>query len=625
MAVLQRLAAAVDALPKQAMLGGWARAWAELAGQLGIVDESGEACRRQDFGILLDSLAEGDRLAALLGWEPVVLDRRQALAALMDTARNVRSRCPPDESGRVRVLAAPSVRAVQVPYLFFAGLAEKSFPMPEPQNRLYSRAEEERLVRAGLPLSAAGLRHSEEMLLFYEVLTRATRRLCFSYPAMDESGQPLSPSPYLEELEQVCGPGRIRRTVVPDLSPIPAHDDPLTAEEFRVKAVAASLDGDVSLLAGLVRGDAGLAGDNLLAGLRTTHAREDRNAFGPMEGMIDGDAARRQLAARYSAEAAFSATELERYAACPFRFLMEHVLRLRPLDDLTLETDYRARGQRFHEVLSAFHQRVNRACGGPASPASLDEAEYQRILDETLNDVFGPGELAPLARAFREIDRKLLVEWTAEYRQQHAAYDGLWPQCQRPLSPAWFEVSFGMECHEPPSTERPLELDTSAGLVRIVGRIDRIDLGMIGGRTVFNVLDYKTSATAKFNPQGVAEGTCLQLPLYALATEKLLLAGQEALAWQAGYWPLLAGGYKPKQALTVRDSEESLLAPLAEWEAIREAAVRSVGAIVACLREGRFPVYNADEHCTRNCSYNTLCRINQIRSLEKTWQLPVQG
>ena len=60
------------------------------------------------------------------------------------------------------------------------------------------------------------------MLLFYEAVTRATRRLWLSYPALDAAAQQLSPSPYLQEVERACGPGRIARCEQTDLSPVPA-------------------------------------------------------------------------------------------------------------------------------------------------------------------------------------------------------------------------------------------------------------------------------------------------------------------------------------------------------------------------------------------------------------------
>ena len=109
-------------------------------------------------------------------------------------------------------------------------------------------------------------RNRDEMLLFYEVMTRATRRLFFSYPALDKTAQPLLPSPYLNEVEQACGLGQIQRTEVADLSPVPVDDEPMSPTEFRVKAVSTALEGNVSLLAGLLRWakPAGLADDVFL-------------------------------------------------------------------------------------------------------------------------------------------------------------------------------------------------------------------------------------------------------------------------------------------------------------------------------------------------------------------------
>ena len=89
------------------------------------------------------------------------------------------------------------------------------------------------------------------MLLFYEAVTRATKRLYLSYPALDEAAQPLLPSPFLREVEQVFGPDRIPRTVQTDLSPIPPDDEPLCEAELRVKAIDTALRGNVGLLAGM--------------------------------------------------------------------------------------------------------------------------------------------------------------------------------------------------------------------------------------------------------------------------------------------------------------------------------------------------------------------------------------
>ncbi len=171
---------------------------------------------------------EDDRLSQWLGREAPTLDCRAALAVLLDIAASRRLRPGSDDGGRVRVLSAANARALRMPYVFLASLSEKSFPSPEREDRLYGRAEAQRLVEGGLPLVTRWQRSSEEMLLFYEAATRATRRLWLSYPAMDASAQPLSPSPYLQEVEQACGAGRIPRIVRNDLNPVPADDGPLS-------------------------------------------------------------------------------------------------------------------------------------------------------------------------------------------------------------------------------------------------------------------------------------------------------------------------------------------------------------------------------------------------------------
>ena len=123
----------------------------------------------------------------------------------MDILRSERVGHAGDESGYVRVLSASSVRSLQIPYLFLAGLSEKVFPPADREDRLYSEAEYARLIDAGLPLVGRTQRTRDEMLLFYEAITRAGKRLWLSYPALDDSAQPLLPSPFLREVEQAFG------------------------------------------------------------------------------------------------------------------------------------------------------------------------------------------------------------------------------------------------------------------------------------------------------------------------------------------------------------------------------------------------------------------------------------
>ncbi|MFH1918776.1 MAG: PD-(D/E)XK nuclease family protein [Planctomycetota bacterium] len=570
-----------------------------------------------------DALRANDKLSGLLGRNPPEIERAEAFASLLDVLRSVGVRDRAEESGRVRILSASSARALRIPYLFFAGLAERSFPPPDRQDRLYSEAEYRTLIDEGLPLVARSERNREEMLLFYEVMTRASRQVSFSYPALDEAAQPLSASPYLDEVELACGPGRIPRTEAPTLSPIPRHDEPLTAAEFRVKAVSTALEGNVSLLADLVHREPrpGVA-ESILAGLAMVEARQDRNTFGPTEGLLDGDAARREMSIRFGPAWTFTATELEQYASCPYQFFLDRVLGLEPLEDLDLSLDYRARGRLVHRGLADFHQRVNEHGKGPTSPAALDEEDYRRLLGETYQRLTQHAARGPLDAALHEVDLRLWTRWADDYRRQHEAYDQEWQDCGVPLRPTWFEVSFGHSgdhaCRL--STDRPLELSVPGGVIRIAGRIDRIDTGTIAGQTVFNVLDYKTGTSTRYSRDALTAGTALQLPLYAMATQQLLLAEEHAVPWQAGYWALQQNGFKPKQALRMYECRDERLQARSEWESVQANVVANVATWVEEIRAARFPVSSADVDCTRLCPFRTICRINHVRSLGKTWE-----
>ncbi len=691
LAILQCLAAALDALPDRATLPHWAAAWQCLARETGLLrtieadtdaratdggaptrETAGESLSspaladRHAWNRLMEVLAAGDRLAAWLEQRPPELNRRAALDALLDILASESIGHAGDESGCVRVLSASSIRSLRIPYVFLAGLSEKVFPPPERDNRLYSEAEYGRMIDAGLPFVPRTERTREEMLLFYEAVTRAGKRLYLSYPALDASAQPLLPSPFLREVEQAFAPLNIPRVERADLSPIPPDDEPHCAAEFRIKALATALDGNVALLAGLLhterreerekgetqrslfaetqtekhpkRGSAKKAkrgtptsaaatpspvspllsplSSNLVAGLATVYLRQDRERFGPAEGLLLGTDAQSYFASRFPRQHVFSATDLEHYATCPFRFLIERVLGIEPLEELSLEFDVRNRGRAVHDVLAVFHRRVNERLGRPATPLELEAAEFDTLLAAVIDETLPIDTDSTVAAALREIDRRLVVQWLADYRQQLEKYNTLWQGFDTPMAAELFEISFGRS----DDSVGPLEFVRGSNIVFVSGRVDRIDSGVVAGYDVFNVLDYKTGGSIRLTSESITAGTTLQLPIYAIATADLLLTDRDVLPWQAGYWYVRDGGFKPRQALRMYRNDNGRIELEAEWEAIRNTLGDAVLALVAALRRGRFPVESADQRCTAYCPYSTICRINQVRSLEKICQ-----
>ncbi|MBI2824095.1 MAG: PD-(D/E)XK nuclease family protein [Planctomycetia bacterium] len=699
LAIGERLAAAYDRFPARATAGDWAHALAALATETGLSrtlranpDSQSAELDQQAWDLLIASLTATERFTAPHGGTPEQFDAAELLDLVSDIVDFEKLPAGDDEVGRVRVLAATSVRALEIPYLFFAGLSETAFPPPDRADRLYSEREYERLAAAGLPLVLRAERGQEEMLLFYEVITRATRRLCLSYPGLDDKGEPLLPSPYLLELEHLFGANCVKRYRIEDLSPLPHDRQAYSPAEQRILAVAEALSNDSGagmrgssldaagsagageragpMLAKSAVGKAGsrarpsgrranagpmlfstlaepaahgelaprdptalLAGlasslhtapvlENILAGMRTIDSRAQRDAFGPFEGMLDSRAAADWLAGEFGSDKRFSASRLEQYGSCPFKFFLQNVLRLKPVAELALETDLMARGSRLHEVLARLHQELNRACGGPTSPTAPEAAAAFREAAARLAGApwSGAGDgVQPLEAALAEIDRRLIAAWLDDYVGQYDAYEAVSSDMEKPPVPAHFEVSFGHErrTEDLLSTVEPLALETEGEQILIQGRIDRIDLGQVAGVPVFNVLDYKSGRVTP--KKAILAGDAMQAPLYVLAAERLL-AGENRVGWRAGYWFVAKGGWRKDQSLEVSEQSGRQVCPTDEWQELRQATIDRVVALVQCIRQGQFPVVSREERCTSYCEFRTVCRVNQARSLEKTWE-----
>ena len=624
--VLAALRTALKHLPTKATPAEWGQAIESLSAELGMLAATSidDTAGRRDraawnrFGELLRST---DRLWFDLGEPAPQVDLAKFLEIVGELLRSETIPLASVEAGRVRVLSADSVRALHVDYLFFAGLTEKAFPPPEREGRLYAENEYRELREAGLPVALDVDRSQEEMLLFYEVLTRASRRLTFSYPGLDEKAQPLLPSPYLVEVERILGVES--RKEMPDLHPVPRGEQPHGLGEWRLMAIGEALEGRGRLLAGLWQhsGTRGLA-EHLAASLGVVRARGRREGFGAWEGVIGSEQTRVALARRFGPEHRWSPSDLERYAACPFQFFASRTLALEPLPELELEVDFSARGSRLHAVLARLHRRIGEFTGGQRSPASLDDETFDRLAEEAVDAVLEHERHDPLERAMAEIDRRLILRWLAEYRTQHAKYDATAKAGDAVARPAHFEVSFGVDsvARDALSTRDPLRLEIDGRPVLFAGRIDRVDVGDDRGQTWFNVLDYKTGSSQKFTKRAAEAGNLLQLPLYALAVENLLLASRGALAGQLGYWFVAKEGYR--QTFSIHEPADAGWRASPEWEGLRTRLLERVGMLVDGVCAGDFPAISLDKDCTSRCEFATICRVQQTRALEKSWPNP---
>ena len=651
---LKLLAGALQELPNQATPTEWCAALEQLAVALGLApfsasEESRTTIDQSAWRSIQSAFAGGERLDQWLKLPSRRLNRLEFVASLRDIATNASLPLPDNEVGRVRVLSASAARNISAQHLFLIGMSEQSFPSPEQSGRLATDAEYRQLAGArkkpsksiAPPATAA----QAEMLLFYEVISRAEKSLTISYPALDDKAQSLPPSPYVVELERVFADatGEYIRRSAPRLSPVDSDAEGRSAEsrrtsgagsdargcsargpysiaDWRTRAIAEAIapDGDRRLLAGIfATPETQPLAAAIDAGLRIVHARSRGDAFGPNEGLLQSPAIAARLARQFGPQHAWSASQWETYATCPFRFFMQHVLGLEPLGDLVLETDFSRRGSRLHDVLATFHRDWLRLRKSSYASPLDEEAAFlgylRQIVDERTTIRNQPGVDAALA----ELDRRQIQKWAKQHYGNQYKYDDACHKLNVLMTPTYFEFRFGPERRggsesDPNSTTSPFVLDIKGESVQITGQIDRIDVGELDGQKLFNVIDYKSGRRASLKLDQLETGQQLQLPIYVEAAQALLFKN-DATPLQAGYWGM-GSGFDSKGALaTAHDKENGDV-----WGTTHDTVRRLIRTFIDNIRKGEFPVDSLDDKCTSTCDYRLTCRIGQARAAKKT-------
>jgi ATP-dependent helicase/DNAse subunit B len=235
--------------------------------------------------------------------------------------------------------------------------------------------------------------------------------------------------------------------------------------------------------------------------------------------------------------------------------------------------------------------------------------EVEAAVDE---DVRRAPSLA--AKELWRIEGRRLLRAAERYVEQWRKFVKPWEESAAPR-PHLFEVEFGLGAEHGPLVVRVEDVE-----VRLSGRIDRLDVAELDEGVGFWVIDYKTGRSAHYTGADLAAFRKLQLTLYALAAEEVLLAGRGTRPLGLAYW--LVGEAGPKTALPPRGPTR-WRDDARRWPAVRERLRAWVAALARQIRAGVFSVQPRQEHCTQTCPYGQVCRITQGRAVQKEGLLPL--
>ena len=333
-----------------------------------------------------------------------------------------------------------------------------------------------------LPLFPNAKEHTSRWLYRLRLGRATCRHLYLSHPETDENGEPCRPSPVLED---VFGEN--------------LHFETTDAPEMELSVPPESHDRLLSKLHDM---------DRARHFYLTTDPCFRRDQANEFTGSI-ATACPAPLRKRLVAFESLSASTLETYATCPFRFLLERIYNVQVPSDVQPDPSPLDTGTAVHEALETF---------------------YKPRLGKPLT-AYGPDQRKELFACFKAAFEKRSRHWPEERRKLARLKAIRWaeatdrllanpPDLLKDSVPIQVEASFGMkENHDSP--EIPLR---TGGTLRLKGRIDRIDRQ----GTTLVIIDYKTSSDlARYKRHLKVENflkNAFQAPIYllsALQSERL--------------------------------------------------------------------------------------------------------
>ena len=440
---------------------------------------------------------------------PAAALQRRTLSQFADLLRDAISQAHVPAATRAGIQVTDLAAAGSAPcdYLFLGGLVQGEFPRLPPANIFLEETQ-----RRALNLDDDATTEAER-LLFYRAICAPRRGLGVFYPEQSGS-ETLAPSPFVDELDSLLAPQPEASETdgVRTLAELhlklgrglcTPRDSDSARDALALYSQAARLDGHTTALHHLVRG------------LHIAELRTISESLGRYEGVLDEATILAALRTRLGAGHSFSATQLELYGRCPFRFFAQELLNLQPLRDPEDDDSARKRGNLVHRILYCFYtahgEAAERAENLATNIADLRHLG-RKVADEMgLTGFFWDRELEHLLGSDDEEREGVLPRFL--HLQAAAA---------NPAVPTHFELSFGsypgMGERDRQSTTTPYAIDDpeTGDDVRLAGKIDRIDRTADGSFVVF---DYKTGRMPSV--ADIDTGLNLQLPLYLLAAESL--------------------------------------------------------------------------------------------------------
>jgi ATP-dependent helicase/nuclease subunit B len=323
----------------------------------------------------------------------------------------------------------------------------------------------------------------------------------------------------------------------------------------------------------------------------------------------------------------YSISQLETYAACPFKFFSKYILGL----ESGLKTDAEEgltgaeRGTILHETL---YQLLTGLREGDQDIRTISDEAYGMLTTQITKGHTTSAEHTK-HHPFVRLDSEAVFSPPPPGIGMLQKFIDTERKFEKFITkPSFFEATFGLPIAEEKRDKtlyRKEHIEIEG--MKFRGKIDRIDMDMDSG--IFSVTDYKTRTSATI--KDIEEGISLQLPLYLRIAEDLLRAqiGDKEMTGVAGiYHTLLGKESKQQLALGLHEfagqafeghksgGKNTLIGEretVEDFAAIIEKTVEFAKSYVEGITRGEFPLVKESyaETACRFCDYKKVCRVGE--------------
>lgn len=453
---------------------------------------------------------------------------------------------PRRRHGRVFIGTPGAARGRSFRVVFVPGLAERMFPQKIREDALLP---DHRRHAADSGLATQQRRAADERLQLTLAVGAAAEKLYLSFPRIElNESRPRVPSFYvLDVIRAIEGrippaQGIVERALQSGGAALarPAPHDPATAiDDFEhdLSTMAALLASKAENVKGRARYLYELSPE-LQRSLTSRWLRWHRRQWEPADGIVrSAEATQAALASQRLTARPYSLTALQRYAACPYQFLLAAVYRLAPLEAPTplQKMDPLTRGDLFHQMQASVLRRLQADGLLPLSVDKLPDAQQRLTL--AIREVHDReyDRLSPAIDRVWQDEIGVITQDLRIWLEKLAEEGAQW-------TPERFEFAFGLadtEGRDPHSTPEPALVD---GRFKLRGSIDMIERHQSTG--FLRVTDHKTGKNRTKAGQTVVDGgRVLQPVIYGLAL-KALFPNDTVFSGRL-FFCTTAGGFTP--------------------------------------------------------------------------------